>query len=459
MQNQKRKIGVELEYPAVDSSGASIKSNDSALIWQELKFKGWQMIKDAYTKKAISVLKSNDRIDTDWGAGLLELALAPCSNLHQLQKRIQRRLKIITSVAKKLDFLLLAYGIQPKTKCSGVHLTQKSYYPLILQNFFSSKQKRENCIRINCSIAANQVNIDLDAREAIDAINVFNGLSGLFIALCANSPVYQNKITGFHEYRSYLIDSLAELKFQSRLGMPPRPFKDLSDYFLEILKINPLFIIRGSKIIDIANNKKMTFEQYLQGQNWRGRALTGEIVKVNPQMQDLLLVQKFYWPEGRLRFAFKKEAALSEFLSVYKNNNQFIAFCRKNLTKLYLEVRSCATAPQDEEIASVALSLGLLSDLSEAKKLYKSLNWNKWRRIRKNAIIKSMEYEQILPLIEKILTIAKTGLRSRGLKEEKYLEICLERLAQRQSPAMQALATNTPLKFRSLNSGNSCRFV
>lgn len=295
MQNQKRKIGVELEYPVVDKDGASIQPPDTALIWQELKPKGWQMILDTHTKKVISALKNKDRIDTDWGAGLLELALAPCSNLHQLQKRIQRQLKLIASVAKKLNFLLLAYAIHPKTKCSTIHLTPKSYYSLILKNLFRAKQKRENCIRTNCSIAASQINIDVDAGEAVEAVNIFNALSGLFIALCANSPIYQNKITDFHEYRSHLIDSLAEPKFKYRLGMPRHPFKNLSDYFFEILKINPLFIIKGSNIIDIVNNKKITFDQYLQGQCWRGCTLTGEIVKVNPQIQDLLLVQKFYW--------------------------------------------------------------------------------------------------------------------------------------------------------------------
>ncbi|MEK9165689.1 MAG: hypothetical protein AAB525_02430 [Patescibacteria group bacterium] len=221
--------------------------------------------------------------------------------------------------------------------------------------------------------------------------------------------------------------------------MPRVPFKNLSNYFFEILKINPLFIIKGSKIIDIANNKKMTFEQYLQGQNWQGCTSAGEIMKINPQMRDLLLVQKFYWPECRLRFAFKKEARLSAFLSIYKNNNRLIAFCRKNLKKLYLEVRSCAAAPQGEEMASIALSLGLLSNLSEAKKLYKSLGWTKWRQIRKNAIIKSMECEPILHLIEKVLLIAEAGLKLRNLGEEKYLLPLWQRLQQKQSPAIKVL--------------------
>ncbi|MFH1712655.1 MAG: glutamate-cysteine ligase family protein [Candidatus Jacksonbacteria bacterium] len=444
MQNSKRKIGVELEYPVVDKDGESIQPSDNVLIWQELKSIGWQIIKDRYTKKMISALKDRDRIDTDWGAGLLELALAPCSNLHQLQKRIQQQLKLIASVAKRLNFSLLAYAIQPKTKCSSAHLTPKSYYSLILKNLFRTKQKRENCIKTNCSIAANQINIDLNVDEAIDAVNIFNGFSGLFIALCANSPIYQNKNTGFHGYRSYLIDSLAEPKFKYRLGMPPRPFKNLSDYFSEILKINPLFIIRGSKIIDIVNNKKIIFDQYLQGQNWQGRALDGEIVKVNPQMQDLLLVQKFYWPEARLRYSFKTKTSLQKFLSVYRNNCQLTDFLRQNLKTLYLEIRPCDSAPQGEETAPAALSLGILSNLSKAKQLYHDLSWLKWRQIKKLAMLTSMETLQLYPILKKLLEIAQNGLKLREQGEEKFLEPLWRRLKKNQSPAMHLILTNKP---------------
>lgn len=254
-----------------------------------------------------------------------------------------------------------------------------------------------------------------------------------------HSPIYQNKITGFHAYRSYLIDSLAEPKFTYRLGMPQRPFKNLSDYFSEIFKINPLFIIRGNKIIDIVNNKKMTFEQYLQEQNWRGCTLTGKIANVNPQMQDLLSVQKFYWSEARLRYSFKAKTSLRKFLSIYRNNCQLTDFLRQNLKTLYLEIRPCDSGPQGEETAMAALFLGLLSNLYNAKRLYNSLSWDKWRRIRKNTISKSMEYKPVWHLIKKALLIAETGLQSRRLGEEKYLLPLWERFRQKQNPAIKIL--------------------
>lgn len=57
--------------------------------------------------------------------------------------------------------------------------------------------------------------------------------------------------------------------------------------------------------------------------------------------------------------------------------------------------------------------------------------------------MKSIKYEPILTLIEKILTIARAGLKSRDLKEEKYLDVFWERLAQKQSPAMKIIASAT----------------
>jgi gamma-glutamylcysteine synthetase len=439
MQNHKRKIGVELEYLIVDAEGLAVKYPQMVQLWRELARFGWTIKKDYYTKKLIAVHKGQDVIGTDYGVCLLELSLSPFQNLHQLKDKVNHCLSLVRQAAQKKSLLVLAYGIQPKSKLSAEYLSPKAYCNLVTKNFLRVKKHRNNCLKWNTAIAANQVNIDLGISEATDALNVFNALSGLFIALCANSPIYQSKRGKHHEQRSFFIDQIPEPCFKFRMGLPQAAFKNLVDYFRETLKINPLFIQRDQQIIDLNENQKISFDRYLHGKVWLGETVDGSLIKVNPDIDDLRLAQRFYWPEARLRYGFKKDASLTKFLGVHQNNKNLIRFLENNLEFLYLEVRPCAAAPNGEETAPSALSLGLLCNLEKAKELYQSLSWNEWRAIRKQTIRRSLKVRKIYPLVQQMLEISEDGLRSRRMGEEKYLEPLWRRFRQKQSPAMKVL--------------------
>ena len=90
-------------------------------------------------------------------------------------------------------------------------------------------------------------------------------------------------------------------------------------------------------------------------------------------------------------------------------------------------------------MAAPALVLGIIENVEKAEALVASKDWQYWINLRDKTLANSMEVKEVLPLVEKVLDIAKEGLQNRGQGEEKYLDAMYDRLERQESPAMSSI--------------------
>ena len=174
--------------------------------------------------------------------------------------------------------------------------------------------------------------------------------------------------------------------------------------------LSPVFVYRHEEPILI--NHYSSFADYFGNSQAVGYRLSGEEIEISPLPEDVKLHNSFYWFTARISRYFT------------------------------IENRLWDQQPPRDLICPAALSLGLLSALSEAQEELNQYNWSTLRLMREAALQEGLEGMvegiAIADLTKRMLEIATLGLKRRGLGEEKFLESVKQRLLLRQNPATVA---------------------
>ncbi len=417
-------IGIEMELPLVSQTGEAIKISVVEKMFEYLRTKGFHLKKTDSSNLITSAVKVNkksaekftyhlDTVMTDVGYSTLEVILAPQDNLHLLQQSLSELMNLLVAYFDTQDCKILGYGIQPITPPSRKLLMPKERY-LFIENFSPNRYipKKEGVDAHLLTItASNQCHIDIEQNEMINAVNVLNALSGIHIILHANSPIWKGNIQA--KYKAY-----REVFWQycypdrtKQMGIPPK-FRDTNHYLKYLLSFKTMLIER-KKLIQITN--KSSYHSFMLNKSPAiGKTLEGDEVIIQPKTADLHYLNSFCYFNARL------------------------------VPKLgTIESRMCCQQPPNASLAPTAMTLGILSNLEEAKKLMDAHPWEIWKQIRLGALqhtFKSkIEGKSILPLVSKVLEVAKEGLLKRNLGEEEFLKPLYLRLATQSSPADEAI--------------------
>ena len=416
-----RGIGIECEIPVVTILGEVIPLSVIQRMYEFLEKKGFQLKTEEATTQIVAATKVNiesavhfdfpiDTITTDAGIGILEIALAPQLNLHEVQAQLNKILILLIDYFDTQHCQMLGYGIQPLTPPSRELLMPKErylFYEQLSGNQTIPKSRGADAHLLTIT-ASNQCHIDISQQEAIPAINVLNALSGLQIALQANSPIWQGRIDSTYKANREVFWDLCYPERLNQIGVPPK-FKSIEGYFQYLLQFKPMLVKRGKQHLQVLGKK--TFKNFLlNGQPSIGKALNGETVVIHPKVKDVHALNSFCYFNARL---------------VPKHGT--------------IESRMCCQQPPKETLTSAALTLGILENLEAAKRLMDKLPWKTWQLLRKATARTSFETliseKSILPLLIRIVHIAKQGFENRRLGEEIFLVPLFKRLKLRQSPA------------------------
>lgn len=416
-----RGIGIECEIPVVTILGDAIPLSVIQKMYEFLEKKGFQLKKEEATAQTVAATKVNiesaihfdfpiDTITTDAGIGILEIALAPQLNLHEVQSQLNKILIILIEYFDTQQCQMLGYGVQPLTPPSRQLLMPKErylFYEQLSGNQTIPKSRGADAHLLTIT-ASNQCHIDISQQEAIPAINVLNALSGLQIALHANSPIWQGAIDPNYKANREVFWDLCYPERLNQIGIPPK-FKSIEDYFQYLLQFKPMLVKRGKQLLQVLGKK--TYKNFLlDGQTSIGRTLNGETVVIHPKVKDIHALNSFCYFNARL---------------VPKHGT--------------IESRMCCQQPPKETLTSAALTLGILENLEAAKQLMDKLPWKTWQLLRKATARASFDTpigeKSILPSLIRIVQIAKQGLQKRRLGEEIFLAPLFKRLKLRQSPA------------------------
>lgn len=418
-----RKVGLELELPIVKDNGEAVSYTTVRKMFTWLEKNGWQTVKDEGTGETVAAEKSisdgkgrfgytTDTIGTDVGYCTVETSLSPEDNIYALQKHWQKMKRILRDFFEHENCHILGYGVQPISEPNKNLLANKGRYKFFEQDSMNRfiDQKKGLDLHVFATSAANQCHIDVYRGEAIQAVNVLNGLSPLLSSTTANASVWK----GFPDPEWLDIRELFwDKSWSNRIEQTgiPDAFTSFDDYVQRICNFRPLMVKRNGQYIKILDCK--TFGEYLsKGKRNSGETVNGKRVSLTSSPDDILFHNGFAWWDARLASAYGT-----------------------------IEIRPCSQQPDVSILAPTAFSLGLIENLDEAQKLYASYPLKSWQKLRFDVLRHGLGAEiagkSILPLVKQALSIAKSGLKKRGLNEEKFLEVLESRVEKKTTLADQ----------------------
>lgn len=422
------RIGTELKFPLVDMNGRAAKLDMVYKLWEFLRECGWRAIEDGVTRKVVGARKRGDENDTvascETGFCKVEFSLAHVGNLFELEESISRLCRLLVPFCEKEKVLFLGYGIQPITPPSK-HLLMIDSRSGVWDKVFGSRrllpQGHGEDVNIFTINAASHVHLGLSYDDTIPAVNVLNGFSGGQIALTANSSIWKARIDSQYKCVSEKFWDWW-MPNSERVGIPVRPFADLSDYVHTISQFKPVYVRRNGKPVLLPEYD--TFKEYYESLRPAGVDPEGRKVTLAPEEQDINLHSSCYWYNARISRYYTVENRV--------NDQQ----------------------PPGDLICVAALTLGLVSALGEAQEELRSYDWQALRRARdaacQDALAGRVDNLRLEDLSRRMLGIARLGLTRRGLGEERFLVSLENRLRQHECPADEAIRLYKTDGIRSL---------
>lgn len=420
-----KKIGIECEFPVVTAEGRAVPLNTVQGLFLFLEQKGFQLTRDDYTHSVIAAERINrisinksgyckDVVTTDLGIATLEIAMAPQENLFVLQQQLSEILKWILEYLDTHHCHLLGYGIQPFTPPSEQLLVPHQRYNFIHRtsgNVFVPHPDGKDYHLLTLT-ASNQCHVEVSLEEAVSSVNILNALSGLQIALQANSPIWKGRIDNQYKASRELFWDYCFPDRLHQAGIPPK-FNEWKDYIENLMSFKSQRVIRDCEPYRMVSNH--TFKEFFDksisaiGENRFGKRKT-----IEAQASDIHLQSSFCYYNARL---------VSKFGTV--------------------ENRMCCQQPPTETMVTPTLTLGILENLEEAQTLVEALGFVTPQQLRMEAIQCALEAElkgeSIVPYLHQLLNIAEKGLQKRGLGEEIFLVPLWKRLDILQTPADRAI--------------------
>jgi gamma-glutamylcysteine synthetase len=382
----KRTVGRELEFPIVDADG---RAADVRRLWNHLTAPGDLKIKyDTGTPNLIVEAAGADFSYTiEVGVGTMEINTRPCRSLLEVAEIAERGVARLVHAAARMGWRVLGYGIQPVTKPGLQIMTPKQRY----QSLYRAMGAEWLWYTVT---AADQTHVALARHEAIDLLNYGNLITPALIALCANSPVYEGKLSPWCSGREGG-HSMIHAN-EHRHGMPVEPYADAHDFVRRVSQSVELIHKRDGEVIPTAQPF------------WR------TLLDSGADYDAFLFHEHYLWNSARIRSAYGT-----------------------------VEVRPCCQQPWHEHMAASALILGLVEARTTVQPYIEAeLGGNFWQVMRgwhQQAIRRGLATAPPVPnMLSQLVGMAGDALGRRGYGEEVLLAPIWRRLERRQNPAQRA---------------------
>ncbi|MEJ2682790.1 MAG: glutamate-cysteine ligase family protein [Candidatus Sulfobium sp.] len=425
-----RRIGSELKFPLVEEDGSAAGLEKTEALWDFLSRKGWSTFRDAATGKTVGAVKPGEmnehRASCETGYCKVEFSLAHVADLHALHRSVEEALELAGEFRRESGGTFLGFGTQPVTP-PGKHLLMKKGRNLFWDRLFGGNDhiapEDGTDVHLFTVSASNQVHIDVTMDEAVDAVNVFNGLAGAQIALTANSNIWKGRVD--EDYRclgEMFWDWWLKEKSRSRYGVPERKFRDLEDYFRSVLDFPPVYVKREGMPVCLPYCRSLSdFMECGGGASKCARDSAGEDCGVTSDGREIGMKEETGDIDQHFTF-FWHNARISRYYT--------------------LENRVNDQQPPADIMVVPAVTLGLMENLPMARKLVDSYPWETLREMRtlaaKNGLSAATKGVRAAEISSDMISIAEEGLKRRDLGEERYLAPLKVRLERMSCPADDA---------------------
>lgn len=279
-------IGTEMEKLVVDAATgeAAGYARIEALLQRLEAAGGWRAVREE--GHLIALLGESSSITLEPG-GQLELSGRLCPDLHCCDADFTRHIDQIVGAAQGLGLAFLGLGVQPFTPLSAIDWLPKARYRVMGPYMQRTGDLGQAMMKQSAGL---QVNLDYaDEADCIAKLRTTIALAPLLYALFANSPVMEDRPTGYLTTRGEIWSRTDA----DRTGLLPQlfaPGAGFATYVEYALDVPMYFIFRAGRFLDLTA-KRFTFRRYL-ADGFAGQRAT---------LADWDLHLSTLFPEARLR--------------------------------------------------------------------------------------------------------------------------------------------------------------
>ena len=376
------KIGTEHEkFGFKKKSLEPINFKDIEEIFLKLSKKyDWE--KNFEGSNLISLKKGEASITLEPG-GQIELSGAPMNNLFQTCREVNQHQNELDEVCKSMEIDFLGMGLLPKWEIKKIKLMPKKRYQ-IMSEYMPKVGSRG--LDMMLRTATIQANFDFSSEsDMTKKMRVSQSLQPVIIALYANSPFIDGKVTNYKSFRSYIWTKTDK----KRCGILPFIYESSFSFerYVDYLLDTPMyFIMRNNEYINMTN---YTFRNFLEKKLLK---------KIEPTLTDWKVHLTTVFPEVRL--------------------------------KSFIELRGADGGPWSRVCALPAFWTGILYDQENLDETWSKINhWkyseieNFYQNVRKNGLNTiTPDGEKLSDFTKKIIDKSNDGLMRRNIKSDKVNE-------------------------------------
>ena len=248
------KIGVEHEKFIFDNnSNKRINFETILKIFNFLMKFGWKPIKEG---KSIVALSRKDQKITLEPGNQVELSGAKFNSVHLVCEESYNFLNELKKACSNLNLKMMSVSYDPFTKLETIPKTPKQRYKIMTEEM---PKNGELSLHMMYQTCGTQVNLDyISEKDFIKKFKLSSFLAPLSIAIFANSPIKENKPSGYLSYRSKVWQNT------SRGGLPKIFLEnmDFEKYTDMVINTPLLFVVKNSNHLK-AEGK--TFKNFMEG--------------------------------------------------------------------------------------------------------------------------------------------------------------------------------------------------
>ncbi len=185
-------IGIELEFPIVNSQGGATDTNVAKnllkRLLEEYDFESERFDRDGNPIQLKST-KNEDRILFEVSYNTLEFAFAKASRIQEVEERFKNYLSIIQAILRKENHEIQGKGIHPFWAENDNSPVKYPRYEMLMQYLAMGKNMDglHNYPEYGAFISGSQVQLDVSRENYLTVINVFNQIEAAKAYLFANS--------------------------------------------------------------------------------------------------------------------------------------------------------------------------------------------------------------------------------------------------------------------------------
>lgn len=425
MKKKENYIGVELEMPIVNLKKEPVdfmvvhRITRRFILTFGFEIQGTD--EDGNVYAAIDN-KTGDILSYDCSYNNLELSMGREKKLHQIQKRFQAYYDYLQSQFEQYSYTLTGMGVNPYYEYNHNEPIPNGRYRMLFHHL-NSYEKYKNLPmyfhpypRYGTFSSASQVQLDVEYEDLLAVIGTFSKLEPIKALLFSNSVLLGKREDllccrdMFWEHSTHGINS-------HNIGMFDCELNSIDDLRAYIESTSIYCVERGDKYINFSPQKIMDYfeQEYVEGEYYENESY--HKMKVIPQYSDLQYLRTFKFEDLTFRGT--------------------------------IEFRSVCCQPIKDSMVVAAFHLGLKEKLYELKEIlekdtviyHHGYTAGELRKIFNQREFPSfLNEEQVYQLVERIVDLAKEGLKIRGYEEEVFLDPLYNRIYEHTNPAKRMLS-------------------